>query len=144
GADGKPEVKDPVRVVRLKPGADPNAEWTETVVATIDDRQTRFLVPGDVDGDGKIELLAAGWKSGLWLLEPNGDGTFTTSSIDKDSTGFEHATHVADLDKDGRVEIYVAADDQKAVRRYTWNGTSFDRTVVAPIPADHITWNLQD
>lgn len=143
GADGKPEIRDPVRVVRLKPGATANDDWTEQVVATIDDRQTRFLVPGDVDGDGKLELVAAGWKSGLWMLKAKGDGTFESSSIDKESTGFEHATHVVDLDGDGKVEIYVAADDQREVRRYTWNGTAFDRIVVAPIPDDHITWNLQ-
>lgn len=143
GADGKPEIKDPVRIVRLEPAAEGEA-WKETTVATLPDRQCRFLVPGDVDGDGKKELVAAGWKTGLYLLKPKGDGTYETSLVDADSTGFEHATHLADLDKDGKIEVYVAADDQKAVRRYVWDGTKLAREDVAPIPENHISWNIQD
>ena len=142
---GKKQRVDPVRIVRAAPG--PDGTWTKTVVAELDDDQCRFLVPGDVDGDGQDELIAAGFKSGLWRLEPQADGTLKPELIDADSSGFEHATHVADLDGDGALEIYVAADDQKLFRVYSWSGTGFDRAEVAPIgPArnSHITWNLQD
>ncbi len=143
GADGATVIKDPVRIVRLAPAAD--GTWTQTVVATLQDRQCRFLLPADVDGDGKKELIAAAWKTGLYLLKPQGDGTFASSLIDADSTGFEHASWVADLDANGTSELYVAADDQGAVRRYQWSGTAFDRTEVAPIPKkQRITWNIQD
>jgi hypothetical protein len=131
---------DPVRISRMERGAD--GAWTEHLVATIEDQQTRFLVPGDVDGDGTIELVAAGMKSGLWLLEPNADGTFATSLIDRNSSGFEHATLVTDLDGDGKVEIYVAADEQGKVRRYVWDGAAFARTEIADIGPRHFTWNL--
>lgn len=135
---------DPVRIVRFdKQGA----TWKDTVVATLDDDQCRFLVPGDVDGDGTIELVAAGKDSGLWVLEPKGDGTFTNTLIDKDSGGFEHATHVADLDGDGKVEIYVASDKQKEFRVYKWDGSKYVKTVIGPVgPADEsfITWNIQN
>ena len=107
----------------------------------------RFLVPGDIDGDGVIELVGAGFKSGLWKLEPNEDGTFTTSVIDRGSSGYEHATHIADLDGNGTVEIYVAADDQKALRRYEWDGSTFQRTTIGSIGSDserHLSWNIQD
>jgi hypothetical protein len=149
GADGKLEIVDPVRVLRLDPpggrgGKAKGGAWTEVEVARLDDQQCRFLVPGDVDGDGQIELVAAGMKSGLWVLQPQPDGTFTNELIDANSGGFEHATHVADLDGDGKVEIYVAADAQKEFRRYTWNGTGFSRKVIARIPDQHITWNLVD
>ncbi|MBW2253224.1 MAG: VCBS repeat-containing protein, partial [Deltaproteobacteria bacterium] len=87
--------------------------------------------------------IAAGMRSGVWLLEPATDGSFTKTLIDANSSGFEHATHVADLDGDGTPEIYVAADDQKKVRRYTWNGSAFDKTDIADTPARHITWNVQ-
>jgi hypothetical protein len=135
---------DPVRIVRYDKAG---AAWKDTVVATLDDDQCRFLVPGDVDGDGKVELVAAGFKSGLWLLEPKGDGTFTNTLIDKDSGGFEHATHVADLDGDGKVEIYVASDNNKEFRVYKWDGAKFARTTIGPIGPDNenfITWNIQD
>jgi hypothetical protein len=143
GPDGTPQIQDPVRIVRLAPAPE-GQPWPEVVVATLQDRQCRFLIAADVDGDGVRELVAAGYRTGLYVLEPKGDGTFDPKLVDADSTGFEHATHVADLDKDGKAEIYVAADDQRGVRRYTWNGTAFDRTVIAPIPEQHITWNLQD
>jgi hypothetical protein len=142
GADGKPQIETPVQVERLTPGAD-GQPWTETIVATLPDRQCRFLVPGDLDGDGKQELVAATWKSGLYELKPKGDGTFDSTLIDADSTGFENATLVADLDKDGKLEIYAAADDQHEVRRYVWSDGKFDKTVIAPIPPNTITWNFQ-
>lgn len=118
--------------------------WKEVEVATLDDDQLRFLTPGDLNHDGKLDLLAAGYKSGLWMLERQDDGTFTNTLIDKNSGGFEHAAHVADLDGDGKAEIYVAADSQREFRRYLWDGNGFDRSKIASIPKSRITWNLQD
>ncbi len=118
--------------------------WKGTEVATLDDTQLRFLVPGDVNGDGSTDLVAAAYKSGLWLLQRREDGTFEPTLIDRNSGGFEHATHVADLDGDGKPEIYVAADARREFRVYTWNGQSFDRKKIATIPKTRITWNLSD
>lgn len=134
-------VQAPVRILRAEREG---STWKEVLVAEIDDQQLRFLVPGDVDHDGKLELVAAGFKSGLWLLELQPDGTFEAGLIDRMSGGFEHATHVADLDGDGKVEIYVAADDQRQLRRYVWDGTTFARERIADLPELHITWSIQD
>lgn len=137
--------KDPVRIFRYT--LDDKGAWQKLLVDSLDDDQCRFLVPGDVNGDGKLDFIAAGKSTGLWLLTRSDDGTFTNTLIDKDSGGFEHATGVADLDRDTHLEIYVAADDQKEFRQYKWNGSAFDRKVIGPIgPADvsHITWNIQD
>jgi len=142
GADGVLKVVDPVRIVRLDPG--PEGAWTQTIVATLEDTQCRFLLAADVDGDGRQELIATGMKSGVHLLRPNEDGTFDRVLIDASSSGFEHAVDVADLDGDGKVEIYVAADDQKGLRRYVWDGSGFARTEVGGIPTAHLTWSLQD
>lgn len=140
--DGVTVIVDPVKIIRLDRGED--GSWSETVTAELDDKQCRFLVAGDVDHDGKMDLVAAGMDSGLWLLSLQDDGNFTKTLIDKNSGGFEHATHIADLDGDGKAEIYVAADKQKALRRYIWNGSSFGRKKLADIPEHHITWNIQD
>jgi hypothetical protein len=140
----KVEVKDPVRILRF--ATDAKGEWKPEVVATLDDRQCRFLSPGDVDGDGKVDLVAAGWKSGLWVLRSQADGTFAGTLVDATSTAFENVAHVADLDGDGKVEIYNAPDDAHELRRYTWNGTAFDRTTIGPLsPSGQqvLTWNLQ-
>lgn len=138
---GKIQVKEPVKLLRMEKQGQ---GWKETVVAEIDDQQARFLVPGDVNHDGKTDLLLAGYKSGLWLLELQEDGSFAKTLIDPTSSGFEHATHVADLNDDGKLEIYVASDDQKELRRYEWTGKDFERTRISGLPERHITWNIQD
>ncbi|MFN3197339.1 MAG: FG-GAP-like repeat-containing protein [Bradymonadia bacterium] len=128
-----------VEVVRLIPEG---KGWASKTVATLPDRLARFLVAGDVDGDGKVEIVASTFKGGLWLLRQKGDGTFGNTLIDADSGGFEHAVHVDDLDGDGALEIYVAADTQRALRRYVWNGQGFDRTKVIDLLPGHITWSI--
>ncbi len=139
---GKVQILDPVTIYRVKP--DGKGGYSNDPVATIDDKQLRFLVPGDVDGDGRMELVAASWKAGLFLLELNTEGTFNRTLIDADSAGFEHATHVADIDGDGKVEIYVGADNQGAFNQYTWNGKDFTKVNIGAIGERHFTWNIQD
>ena len=116
------------------------------VIASIDDRLTRFLTAGDVDGDGRNELIAAAFSSGLWLLRPGADpkAPWTVESIDKNSAGFEHAAILADLDGDGSDELYVASDRHKEVRRYVWDGRKLAREVIYVRPDDRpiFTWNL--
>ncbi len=116
--------------------------FVPTTIATIDDRQTRFLVPGDFDQDGEVELVAAAMKSGLWMLDQQKDGSWSTVLIEKNSSGFEHTSYGADLDKDGKLELYVAADDQKELNRYTWNGTGFTKTTIGEISKNTFTWNI--
>jgi hypothetical protein len=140
--NGETRLKDPVKIVQMIPG---KSGWTQRVVATLDgDPQCRFLLAGDVNHDGKTDLVAAGKETGLWMLTRNEDGTFTNALIDKNSGGFEHATHAADLDNDGKLEVYVAADTQRSFRRYIWTGEGWDRSEIDKIPQLHITWNLQD
>lgn len=116
------------------------------LIAQLDDRLCRCLVTGDVDGDGHREIVATTSKSGLWLLRPGAkpDAPWSVSSIDKDSSGFEHAALLADLDGDGVAELYVAADDQNEVRRYVWTGGTPIRSVIYRYPEKlaGFTWNV--
>jgi hypothetical protein len=139
--DGKPQkVKDvEVRQYALGKGG----AWTHTVAATIDDLQTRFLVPGDFDHDGSVDLVAAAMKSGIWLLRRDAKD-WNAENIERTSSGFEHAAWGADLDGDGKLELYVASDEQRELRRYAWDPASkvFTRTVLGPIPKGAMTWNI--
>lgn len=129
-----------VEIRRHVAGTDPAAG---DVVASLDDRLCRFLTAGDVDGDGEMEMVAATHKSGLWLLRPGSD-RWQKERIAADSSGFEHASILLDLDGDGRDELYVASDDQKEVRRYIkteagWEGETLLRYEDG---LARFTWNI--
>jgi hypothetical protein len=117
------------------------------VIAELPDSQTRFLTAGDVDGDGKREMVAAGMKSGLWLLRPGAAPAtepWAKSAIDPRSGGFEHASILADLDGDGRDELYVASDNQGEVRRYVFTDGRWPREVIhtrKPV-GSAFTWSI--
>jgi hypothetical protein len=142
----KPVLKSPAAIVRAEP-VNGGKKWVEVPVASLEnEKQCRFLVPGDVDGDGKIELVAAGMDTGLWLLDDAGAGQWKLSQIEADTGGFEHATDVADLNGDGKLEVYAASEKKgtRVLRRYTLVDGAWKKEDVVPIPKLHITWNLQD
>jgi hypothetical protein len=136
-------LKSPVEIRRYDAGTDPGKG---AVIATLEDHLCRFLTAGDVEGDGKKEMVAATFKSGLWLLRPGSDPkkAWSATAIDKDSSGFEHASLLTDLDGDGVDELYVASDDQGEVRRYVWTGRDFARRTIFKrrVPGSVFTWNL--
>jgi hypothetical protein len=116
------------------------------VIASLEDKLCRFLTAGDVDGDGVLEMVAAAHSSGLWLLRPgdNPRGPWTLESIDRGSSGFEHASILTDLDGDGVDELYVANDDDGEVNRYVWqNGAPVKETLYThPEGLSGFTWNI--
>jgi len=137
------QLVDPVEIRRYDAGTAADAGVT---IATLRDRLSRFLTVGDVDGDGRKEMVVATYSSGLWMLRPGRDPMkpWRSELIDRDSAGFEHAAILADLDGDGRDELYVASDKHKEVRRYVWNGAKLEREVIYVRPDDRpiFTWNL--
>lgn len=143
GESGAKRIKSPVSILRYL--ADTPADQG-VEVAVIQDSLSRFLAVGDIDGDGKNEMIAAAFSSGLWLLRPGDDPSakWKAELIDRDSAGFEHAAILTDLDGDGIVELYVASDRHKEVRRYVWDGRRMKREVIYKRPDDRpiFTWNL--
>ena len=141
GADKR--LEDPVEIRRYDADTPSDAG---RVVATLKDRLTRFLTAGDVDGDGRKEVVAASFSSGLWLLRPGSDrdAKWKATLIDRNSAGFEHAALLTDLDGDGVDELYVASDRHKEVRRYTWQRGKPVREVIYERPDDRpiFTWNI--
>jgi hypothetical protein len=136
--------KQIVKPVEIRQYTWTDGTWSHTTAATLDDRQTRFLVPGDFDGDGVQELVAASMKTGLWLLDLQADGSWTKTNFETNSSGFEHTTYAADLDGDGTLELYVAADNQKQLNRYTWDAEkkTFVKETLGTLGSDVITWNI--
>ena len=136
-------IVEPVEIRRYEADTPPDQG---VVIATIDDRLTRFLTVGDLDGDGNAEMVAAAFSSGLGLLRPGRDpnSEWSIESIDRDSSGFEHASYITDLDGDGTDELYVAADEQGEVRRYVWVNGRARRSVIhsREHPRSQMTWNI--
>ena len=132
-----------VEIRRFDAGTDPTGG---AVIATLDDKLCRFLTTGDVDGDGRLEMVAAAHKSGLWLLRPGADPRteWLKTSIDPGSSGFEHAAILADLDENGNDELYVANDDDGEVNRYLWiDGEPLKETLYTyPAGLSGFTWNI--
>jgi len=148
--DGKDELYASVEAVsggsveirRYRTGAPPGGGET---IAVLPDRLCRCLTVGDVDGDGRREIVAATAKAGLWLLRPGAPGSaWSRDRIAYDSSGFEHAALLADLDEDGRDELYVASDEQHEVRRYAWREGAWTKDALYRYPGGMrgFTWNL--
>ncbi len=130
-----------VRPVSVKEYRWQDGAFTSREVASLQDRQLRSMVAGDVNGDGKRDLVAGAIASGLWLFERDGT-TWKKTLIDPASSGFEQPVHVADLDGDGTLEIYVGSENQGELRQYRWQRGKFEKQVVTPLKKDDITWNI--
>lgn len=141
--NGIKTIRTPEQIVRLILEKDDT--WREQLVFEMDlEKQCRFLLPGDANNDGKRDIVAAGMETGLWLLERRSDGTFEGTPIDPASGGYEHASLVADLDGDGRQEVYAASENHlRELHRYDWVGNSWKKTKIDDIPTQRITWSLQ-
>jgi hypothetical protein len=137
------EIVEPVEIRRYDHDTPKDAG---KVVARIRDRFCRFLTAGDVDGDGQKELVAAAFRSGVWLIRPGKTkgAAWSVENIETNSSGFEHAALLTDLDGDGKDELYVAADDQGELRRYVWkDGKPVRDTILRrENPRETWTWNI--
>ncbi len=136
-------LKSPVEILRYEGDTAPDAG---VVIASVEDRLGRFLTAGDVDGDGKKEMVAALFSQGLWLLRPGADpnAPWEKTLIDRRSGGFEHASILADLDGDGTDELYVASDNDNEIRRYVWVDGKPVREVIYERTSGNsvFTWNI--
>jgi len=135
---GEQQIVDTVKIKRYHYE---KGKFVGSIIESLPDVFCRFLNCGDVDGDGKIDLIASTFKSGIWILKRD-KNAWHKELIDENSSGFEHATLICDLDRDGLSEIYVAADDQGALRKYQWDGKRFKREKLLSLPKGTITFNL--
>ncbi|MFH1279772.1 MAG: VCBS repeat-containing protein [Candidatus Eisenbacteria bacterium] len=139
GGDGSEQGDNTrIRLYRFDGG-----EITQTDIAGLPGNLCRFLTYGDTDGDGVKELIASTKSNGIWKLTPGAAGEeWKSSLIAAGTSGFEHATCLADFDGDGKDEIYVASDDQGELRCYWYDGNEYRMYVIGDLKVKPITFNI--
>ena len=86
-------------------------EWTTTLTGA-DVQMTPPPSLGDLDGDGEPELVAVTNDGIVRVLDPGTGGVRAT--YERDASVYTHAT-LADLNDDGRAEVYVPYGDGRVV-----------------------------
>ena len=140
--EGALQVVSPLEIIQF---IWDKGKWTNRVIATLPRGvQARVLLAGDTRGTGKPHLFVTTMRDGVWELSPAGPGQpFEALQIDADSSGFEHAAGLADLDQDGRPELYVAADEQDELRVHRWERGAYRTSVIYQLAHRDLTWTIE-
>jgi hypothetical protein len=131
-----------------KPGA---GDWqAETLwTANIGGREQRFrdVEVGDIDGDGTDELVIVTHDLGaVYVLEQTADGIVAQEISRTDKRTFVHEVEIGDIDGDGLVEFFTTPSEPNKldgnkqagdIDMFRWDGTNYQRTVVAHMPDRH-------
>jgi hypothetical protein len=131
----QPASADAPRFIQMKP-ADPGMAWVPQPIYGI--------LAADMNGDGKLDLLAFDWQ---WVsvLLGNGDGTFQNAVV-TDGVFYElwgPSKAVGDLNRDGKLDLVVA--DQKSLVVLLGNGDgTFQSPVTYDLGADPVGVSLGD
>ncbi len=141
--DGQRQIIQPLEILQLT--RSPKGKWKKRVVATLPKGvQARVLIAADLRGKGTPSLIVTTMRDGIWEIEPApGKKPWNATVIDATASGFELAAGVADLDEDGKLELYAAADNQDEVRSYSWNGSAYESQVILQLPKRDLTWTIE-
>ncbi len=78
------------------------------------------VTAADVDGDGDLDVLSAGWGFGnkvLWFENTDGAGTFGAEQL-IDAPSSPHGLSTGDIDGDGDLDVLVASTNDNTVGWY--------------------------
>ena len=87
---------------------------------------------GDVNRDGRLDILVANERDSVAALLGNGDGTFQ-SAVTYEAIGFHRFIAIADVNNDGNPDLVVPSYSSHSVDVLLGNG---DATFGAPISSD--------
>jgi hypothetical protein len=95
-----------VRWYRFPASGNPHDPWIRTTIAQLGDAYEHML-PVDLSGDGRPDLVLSLGGALRWLQHPGGDGTGTWAVHDI-AGGIAHEIRLQDLDGDGRVDVVTS------------------------------------
>jgi YD repeat-containing protein len=112
GTSGSPTFSSTISVAYGNSNGTFNAP---VVIAQISDMNIDSLSVGDLNGDGKLDIVVAAVSQSFYLevLLNNGDGTFKQTAVGSYPSGLAAYSRpsIADLNGDGKPDILIAGDD---------------------------------
>jgi hypothetical protein len=83
------------------------------------------IVAADINGDGKLDLVALTQYNGVFVFLGNGDGTFQAPAVYSTGTtaGCCSGLAVGDLNGDGKLDLAISANDGISILLNTGTGT---------------------
>src|SRR3712207_1537252 len=87
------------------------------------DVSSRCFRPGDIDGDGDLDLVCANSSTGVSVLRNNGSGTFAPVSSIVNTSNQAVALALGDLDSDGDLDLIFAESASKILQVRLNDGT---------------------
>ncbi len=89
---------------------------------------------GDMDGDGQLDVVIAKQDT-VFMYHLNDRRLLEFGSVKMPARSSIHAVSLADLDMNGKAEIYISAADNTSPHSwaYEWNGTDFS-TILNDVP----------
>ena len=93
---------------------------------------------GDIDGDGLLDVVMAKQDT-VFMYHLNNRRLLEFGSVKMPARSGIHSVSLADLDRNGRAEIYISAADETTPHSwaYEWNGTDFN------IILDDVPWYIR-
>jgi TolB-like protein len=90
------------------------------------DMSLRGIDLGDIDGDGRLEMILAE-KTAVHVFDRDGTRLNLIGTIEMGNRYHVHNVNAADLDGNGRAEIYISASDPSmpGSRAVEWDGKQF-------------------
>jgi TolB-like protein len=82
---------------------------------------------GDVDGDGQLDVVLSS-RDKVYMYHLNERRLLEFGSVKMPARSRIHSVSVADMDENGKAEIYISANDETSPHSwaYEWDGTEFN------------------